>query len=93
MAKKKESKLYIYIYIYVCVCVCVRKREERERERKDSLFLFLFQSQLNEDLLQLFVAVINDKLLKAVVLQAIETQIQNIRGRKERRKRLNKTRR
>ena len=36
------------------------------------LILFLLQSQLDEDLLQLLVAVVDDKLLKAVVLKDLK---------------------
>lgn len=44
----------------------------------DILLLFLLQGQLNEDLLELLVAVVDDELFKAVLLQTKGTLCENL---------------
>jgi len=61
--------------MHTCVSPSQGQREE-ERARKDPLryylsdvfLLLFFEGQFDEDLLQLLIAVVDDELLKAVVL-------------------------
>lgn len=43
--------------------------ESSESYLFDIFLLFLFESQLNEDLLQFFIAIVDDELFKTIALQ------------------------
>ena len=59
------------------------KKTKKKTYLSDILLLLLTQCQLNEDLLQLLVAVVDDELLKAVVLQKHEQK-----GKKKRKQKI-----